>query len=135
MRSIPRLLLPLFLLCLGPVLPSAAFTGDDWLPLDPADLALKAPVVEKDADAKQSFGKFVLATTSKAAHRARCCVTTYESRFLLSEVESRKARSTYRSSVTGKSRTLRRALSSRTAVSLSSRKPTFWSAPSRSQTA
>ena len=55
MRSIPRLLLPLFLLCLGPVLPSAAFTGDDWLPLDPADLALKAPVVEKDADAEAIF--------------------------------------------------------------------------------
>ena len=29
--------------------------GDDWRPIDPADLALKAPVVEKDADAEALF--------------------------------------------------------------------------------
>ena len=55
MRSMPRLLLPLFLLCLGLVLPAAVFAGDDWRPVDPADLALKAPVVEKDADAEAIF--------------------------------------------------------------------------------
>ncbi len=56
MRSIPRLFLPmLFLLCFGLVLPAAAFAGDEWRPIDPADLALKAPVVEKDADAEAIF--------------------------------------------------------------------------------
>lgn len=55
MRSILRFLLPLFLLCLGLVLPAAAFAGDDWRPIDAADLALKAPVVEKDADAEAIF--------------------------------------------------------------------------------
>jgi Domain of Unknown Function with PDB structure (DUF3857)/Transglutaminase-like superfamily len=29
-----------------------AFAGDDWKPIDPTQLALKAPVVEKDADAE-----------------------------------------------------------------------------------
>lgn len=32
-----------------------AFSKDDWRPIDPADLALKAPVVEKDADAEALF--------------------------------------------------------------------------------
>ena len=31
---------------------ASALAGDDWKPIDPADLALKAPVVEKDADAE-----------------------------------------------------------------------------------
>lgn len=34
--------------------PARAF-GDDWKPVDPADLALKAPAVEKDADAEAIF--------------------------------------------------------------------------------
>lgn len=55
MRSLPRLLLPLLFLCLGLVSPAAVFAGDDWRPVDPADLALKAPVVEKDADAEAIF--------------------------------------------------------------------------------
>jgi hypothetical protein len=42
-------------LCLGLVLPAAVFAGDDWRPLGPADLALKTPVVEKDADAEAIF--------------------------------------------------------------------------------
>ncbi|HJQ23439.1 MAG TPA: DUF3857 and transglutaminase domain-containing protein [Blastocatellia bacterium] len=33
----------------------SAFAGDDWKPVDPADLALKAPVVETDADAEAIF--------------------------------------------------------------------------------
>ncbi len=53
MRS--RLLLPLSLLCLFLVFPAAIFAGDDWRPIDPADLALKAPKVETDADAEAIF--------------------------------------------------------------------------------
>jgi len=33
----------------------ALASGDEWKPIDPADLALKAPVVEKDADAEALF--------------------------------------------------------------------------------
>ena len=54
MRSLPPFLLPLVLLCLG-VLPATVFAGDDWRPVDPSDLALKAPIVEKDADAEAIF--------------------------------------------------------------------------------
>ena len=40
-------------LCLALVIPFSVFAaGDDWRPIDPADLALAAPVVEKDADAE-----------------------------------------------------------------------------------
>jgi hypothetical protein len=35
--------------------PTALGAGDDWKPVDPAELALKAPVVEKDADAEALF--------------------------------------------------------------------------------
>lgn len=55
MRSITRLLLPMFLFCLGLISPAAVFAGDDWRPVDPADLALKVPLVEKDADAEAIF--------------------------------------------------------------------------------
>jgi hypothetical protein len=41
----------LVVLCLGLLLPVVVF-ADDWRQLDPADVALKAPVVEKDADAE-----------------------------------------------------------------------------------
>jgi Domain of Unknown Function with PDB structure (DUF3857) len=34
---------------------ATAFAGDEWKPVDPADLALKAPVVEADADAEALF--------------------------------------------------------------------------------
>jgi hypothetical protein len=52
MKFIPRFLLLLSLVCF---VPAAVFAGDDWRPIDPADLALKAPVVEKDADAEAIF--------------------------------------------------------------------------------
>lgn len=52
MKSMPRLLLLLLLLCPGLTLPPAVFAGDDWKPVNPADLALKTPLVEKDADAE-----------------------------------------------------------------------------------
>src|SRR5450432_1755180 len=34
---------------------STALAGEDWKPIDPADLASKTPVVEKDADAEAIF--------------------------------------------------------------------------------
>jgi hypothetical protein len=37
------------------ILPVAVFAGDDWRPVPPADLASKASVVEKDADAEALF--------------------------------------------------------------------------------
>src|SRR5215472_4928515 len=37
------------------VTPIAAMTGDEWKPIDPSDLAMKTPVVEKDADAEAIF--------------------------------------------------------------------------------
>jgi hypothetical protein len=54
MKSVPRFILLLSLVCFGLVFPAAAF-ADDWKPVDPADLALKAPKVEKDADAEAIF--------------------------------------------------------------------------------
>jgi hypothetical protein len=46
----------LVFLCLVFLLPAAVWAGgDDWRPIDPADLALKAAVVEKDADAEALF--------------------------------------------------------------------------------
>jgi Domain of Unknown Function with PDB structure (DUF3857) len=55
MKSIPRLLFPLFLLAFVLVFPMAVCAGDDWRPIDATDLALKAPLVEKDADAEAVF--------------------------------------------------------------------------------
>lgn len=55
MKLTPSLLLPLSLICLVLCFPVVAFAGDDWRPVDPADLALKAAVVEKDADAEAIF--------------------------------------------------------------------------------
>ncbi len=57
MRSIPRLLLPLFIFCLGLVSPPVAFAGDDWEPENPADLLSKTAMVDKDADAEAVFWK------------------------------------------------------------------------------
>ena len=36
-------------------LPSVALAGEDWKPIDPAHLAMKSPIVEKDADAEAIF--------------------------------------------------------------------------------
>ena len=55
MKPTVPLLSPLFLICLMFIFPAVAFAGDDWRPVDPADLALKAAVVEKDADAEAIF--------------------------------------------------------------------------------
>lgn len=48
------LFLPVVVLCLI-VLTAPPALADDWKPVNPADLALKAPVVEKDADAEAIF--------------------------------------------------------------------------------
>ncbi|HKC62311.1 MAG TPA: DUF3857 domain-containing protein, partial [Pyrinomonadaceae bacterium] len=46
--------IPFFLFCLIALAAMPAL-AQDWKPVDPADLALKAPVVEKDADAEAIF--------------------------------------------------------------------------------
>ncbi len=55
MRLIPVLHSRFALLCLLLFLPMPAIAGEDWKPIDPSELALKAPVVEKDADAEAIF--------------------------------------------------------------------------------
>ena len=50
--SIPRLAFLCLAICL---VSSTVLAGDDWKPIDPADLASKTPVVEKDADAEALF--------------------------------------------------------------------------------
>jgi uncharacterized protein DUF3857 len=55
MRSVFRHLLPLSLVCLTLSLPVVVLAGDEWRPIDPAELALKEPLVEKDADAEVLF--------------------------------------------------------------------------------
>ena len=54
MRLLIRLSLAVLCLILA-VTTASAFAGDDWKPINPTDLALKAPVVEKDADAEALF--------------------------------------------------------------------------------
>jgi hypothetical protein len=51
MTLFPRFVLQIVVLCLALLLPVVVF-ADDWRPLEPADVALKSPVVEKDADAE-----------------------------------------------------------------------------------
>jgi hypothetical protein len=46
---------PLFLLSLFALAVSPALASSDWKPVDPAELAMKTPVVEKDADAEAIF--------------------------------------------------------------------------------
>ncbi len=55
MRSIPYLYSHVASLCLFALLPVLAIARDDWKPIDPAELALKAAVVEKGADAEALF--------------------------------------------------------------------------------
>ncbi len=55
MRVFPRFLKFLIVvICLGLFISVTAF-ADEWKPIDPSDLNLKAPVVEKDADAEAIF--------------------------------------------------------------------------------
>src|SRR6267143_5472107 len=52
MNFFPRLAIAASVLCLGLILPVAVLAGDEWKPVNPADLALKTPLVEPDADAE-----------------------------------------------------------------------------------
>ena len=54
MTSFPRFAPPMAVLCLALLLPVVVF-ADDWRPIAPSEIALKAPVVEKDADAEAIF--------------------------------------------------------------------------------
>jgi hypothetical protein len=51
MSFFPRLVTTVLVLCLALILPIVVF-ADDWKPVNPADLALKTPLVEPDADAE-----------------------------------------------------------------------------------
>jgi hypothetical protein len=53
------------------------FAGDDWKPLEPAQLALKAPVVEKDADAEAIFWEVKVADESNSYGEAQTVLTHY----------------------------------------------------------
>ena len=56
MKLFPRLFLSsIALVCFGILLTPTARAGDDWRPVTPAELAMKTPVVEKDADAEAIF--------------------------------------------------------------------------------
>ncbi|HYY58961.1 MAG TPA: DUF3857 domain-containing protein [Pyrinomonadaceae bacterium] len=55
LRSYVYISLAVVCLTLGALAPRTLAAGDDWKPVDPAELALKAPVVEKDADAEALF--------------------------------------------------------------------------------
>ena len=51
MKLSPRFVLSLLVfVCLASGAASAALAGDEWRPIDPADLAAKVPTVDKDAD-------------------------------------------------------------------------------------
>jgi transglutaminase-like putative cysteine protease len=54
-RSPVTLAFSLFIFCLLTAAPPKSIAGEDWKPIDPAQLALKAPLVEKDADAEALF--------------------------------------------------------------------------------
>jgi hypothetical protein len=47
--------IPLFAFCLVASPATPALAGENWKPVDPTDLALKAPTVEKEADAEAIF--------------------------------------------------------------------------------
>lgn len=56
MKAFPRsFLLVLVIACLGVFLAQPSFAGDDWRAIDPTELAMKSPAVEKDADAEALF--------------------------------------------------------------------------------
>jgi transglutaminase-like putative cysteine protease len=58
MKSIaPRLLFHLITVCFVMILPAVALAGDEWEPVNPADLSSKTATVDKDADAEAVFWK------------------------------------------------------------------------------
>src|SRR4030095_1708186 len=54
-KSLFVLTLCLAFLCTAALTPGPTLAGSDWKPIDPADLALKSPKVEKDSDAEALF--------------------------------------------------------------------------------
>lgn len=56
-----RFIQPLLFTCICSL---ACFAGDDWKPIDPAHLSMKAPAVEKDADAEAIFWEVRVADES-----------------------------------------------------------------------
>jgi len=54
-KTLLILTLSIAFLCTAALTPVPALAGDNWRPIDPTDLALKAPIVEKDADAEALF--------------------------------------------------------------------------------
>lgn len=55
MRLTRFLVFPTLVLLLLALLPGSAIAGDNWKLIDPAELAMKAAIVEKDADAEALF--------------------------------------------------------------------------------
>ncbi len=53
--KLPRLSTPLGVLIYASLCAAPALSADDWKPIDPAHLAMKTPMVEKDADAEAIF--------------------------------------------------------------------------------
>lgn len=69
-----RFMQPLFFLILCSF---ACLAGDDWKPVDPAQLSLKTPVVEKDADAEAIFWEVKVADESNSYGEAQTVLTHY----------------------------------------------------------
>lgn len=74
------------------ILPISGFAlGDNWRPVDPADLALKAPVVEKDADAEAIFWEVKVDDNPEGdlifSHYIRIKVFTERGRELQSKID------------------------------------------------
>lgn len=55
----------------------ACFAADDWKPVDPAELAMKAPTVEKDADAEAIFWEVKVADESDSYGAGQTVLTHY----------------------------------------------------------
>lgn len=55
----------------------ACFAGDDWKPIDPAHVAMKTSVVEKDADAEAIFWEVKVADESDSYGAAQTVLTHY----------------------------------------------------------
>ncbi len=69
-----RLIQPL---CILLICSFACFAGDDWKPVDPAQLSSKTPVVEKDADAEAIFWEVKVADESNSYGEAQTVLTHY----------------------------------------------------------
>ncbi len=64
-------------LCILLICSFACFAGDDWKPVDPAQLSSKTPVVEKDADAEAIFWEVKVADESNSYGEPQTVLTHY----------------------------------------------------------